>query len=361
MISTITITDFRNHIQSRVRTNGARNIIIIGENGGGKTALMEAVSQLSHGASLRGAALSDMARMGGNGGFSVNAELEDGTAISISFTGCDANRKIRIDGNVANASDLANTIRLVWLTPREDRLFADAGASDRRGFFDRMVAGFDAKHAGRTARLAKLLSERAFALKNSADDAWVLPIEKHLAATAAAVAAARVKYAGEVNFMLADMSQSRIALSGWFEERMAAGASASDAEREYIAHLSANRDLVSDRMSIDGAHRSDFGIWNGALQKQARMTSTGQQKSVLLEWILAHARLTAAKCGAAPVILLDEAAAHLDARARENLFRQLNDTGAQVWMTGIDAELFSGIPDSIFVCCREGEVVTRDS
>ena len=356
MIETLTLTDFRNHARTRIKTAGARNIIITGDNGGGKTAILEAVSMFGGNGSLRGAPMAEVARDNGAGGFAVSAELADGTALSIAWSSGDAYRRARIDNDAAAISDCARHLRMTWITPREDRLFLD-GASDRRAFFDRLTASFDPAHAGRTARLAKLLSERAFALKNGSDDNWLAPIEKHLAETAVAVASARITYAGEMNHELGIGNSSLITLSGWLEDRLANSGAAADAEREYLEYLSANRELIADKMSAEGAHKSDFGMFDSCLNKQANMVSTGQQKMMLLALTCAHARLIKTKTGMSPIILLDEAAAHLDKDARARLFRELGEMSAQVWATGLERDVFGDVPDALFITCVNGTII----
>jgi len=79
MIKNLVLTDFRNHVSCRVETDGHRNIIITGPNGAGKTAIIEAVSMLGGDRGMRGAPMSDVARFGGTGGFSVFATLTDDT------------------------------------------------------------------------------------------------------------------------------------------------------------------------------------------------------------------------------------------------------------------------------------------
>ncbi|MBQ2005240.1 MAG: DNA replication and repair protein RecF, partial [Alphaproteobacteria bacterium] len=98
------------------------------------------------------------------------------------------------------------------------------------------------------------------------------------------------------------------------------------------------------------------GVFNTELNLPAHLTSTGQQKTVLIDLILAHAKLLHTKTGNQPLILLDEAAAHLDTNARENLFTELRDSNAQVWATGLDAEIFKNVPDAVFVTCHNGEI-----
>ncbi len=359
MITNINLSNFRNHKHGRLSAGGHSNIIITGPNGSGKTAVLESISVFSSGGGLRGANMSEIANFGTDS-FSVKLDLSDGTELSAIWNG-EAHRKIRIDGDAAALSDLPSHLPLVWLTPKEDRIFIDA-ASDRRIFFDRLVSAFNPSHAGRVARLNKLLSERAFALKNGSNNAWLTPIELNIAQIAASIASARIKYASEINYILSNESrinsfESQLSLAGWFESRITAGISSSDIENEYISYLAQNRDLVSDKMVIDGAHKSDFGMFSNKLSLPITLASTGQQKMALLGLILAHSRLVYSSIGKTPIILLDEAVAHLDESARLALFSSLSESHAQVWATGIDESVFACVPDAQFVSCDNGQIM----
>ena len=351
MIESLTLTNFRNHTACRITTAGHKNIIITGPNGAGKTAILEAVSMLSGDRGMRGAPMTDIARFDGNGDFSVFTELSDETNICVYFNSGDTNRRASLDGDSVPLSDLATHLRIVWITPREDRIFTDA-PSERRTFFDRLVASFDSAHSGRIARHSKLMTERAGALKIGADNNWMNALDEQIAATATAVAAARIQYAGEINFFMTDAA---ISVDGLIES-IIINKNAATAEREYLSYLKSNRFLTNDKMILDGINKSDFGVFNKKLNLPANLTSTGQQKTTLLELILAHAKLIHTKTGAQPIILLDEAAAHLDDNARRNLFEKLGAANAQVWATGLDANTFHNIDDAIFVSCLDGKI-----
>ena len=351
MIQQITITDFRNHTTCRIETCGHKNVIITGPNGAGKTAILEAVSMLSGDRGMRGAAMNEIARFDGNGGFSVFALLNDESDVSVYFNPGDTNRHAKIDGDNANLADLTSKLRMVWLTPREDRIFIE-GASERRAFFDRLAASFDSSHSGRIARLNKLLSERAFALKNGSDSHWLDALDEQLAGTSTAIAATRIQYAGEINYFLTDAA---VSVNGLVECEIIAS-NAANAERKYLEYLKSNRTLVYDKMVLDGVNKSDFGVFNKELNLPANLTSTGQQKKILINLILAHAKLVYTKTGKRPIILLDEAAAHLDSAARANMFQELGDAHAQVWATGLDIETFKDVPDAVFVACLDGKI-----
>ncbi len=352
MINSISLTDFRNHTMCRITTFGHRNVIITGPNGAGKTAVLEAVSMLGGDRGMRGAAMSDVARFGGNGSFSVFAELDDETQVAVNFVGGDTNRRAKIDGENATLTDLAKHLRIVWISPKEDRLFVDS-AADRRAFFDRLAASFDASHAGRVAKLSKLFSERAVALKTGANSHWLDALDIQIAGSAVAVAVARIQYAGEINYFL---ERCAVSVSGMIEKMLIDGVSVADTERQYNEYLKNNRTLIGDKMVLDGPHKSDFGVFNKELGLPAHLTSTGQQKTVLIDLILAHAKLIRTKTGKRPLILLDEAAAHLDKNARKRMFKELGVADAQVWATGLDSEIFSDVPDAVFVACQNGEI-----
>ena len=351
MIKQITITNFRNHKFSRISIGDAKNIIITGLNGAGKTAVLEALSLLSGERGLRGADIQILARFDGDGGFSVFAETEDENDVCVFLNSGDSNRHARINNENVPLSEMAKQLRIIWLTPKEDRIFVES-ATDRRTFFDRLVASFDPPHIGRISRLNKLLTERGGAIKNHADNNWLDALDKQIASTTVSVAAARIRYAGEINYFF---ENGGVSVNGMVEKLLLEN-TASNAEQKYFEYLQNNRELIGDKMVIDGAHKSDFGLFNKKLGLPAYITSTGQQKAILIDLILAHAKLIHIKTGSKPLILLDEAAAHLDEAARVKLFHDLNESDAQVWATGLDVNIFKNIPNALFVTCQNGEI-----
>lgn len=351
MINQITLTNFRNHTCSRIKINGAGNIIIIGDNGAGKTAILEAISLLSGERGLRGVDIQMLPRFNGDGGFSVFATLNDESDVCVFLNPGETNRHAKIDNENVALADLAKRLRIVWLTPKEDRIFVDS-AADRRAFFDHLVASFEPSHIGRLSRLNKLMSERGGAIKNGADKNWLDAIDKQIAATSVSIAAGRIRYAGEINYFF---ENGAVSVDG-LVERLLLENNDAQSELKYFEYLQQNRELTGDKMVIDGVHKSDFGVFNKKLNLPASITSTGQQKSVLIDLILAHTKLIHIKTGQNPLILLDEAAAHLDEIARKKLFDDLHESNAQVFATGIDINTFKNIPDALFVTCQNGEI-----
>ena len=351
MINQITITNFRNHASSRIKIGNAKNIIITGLNGAGKTAVLEAISLLSGERGLRGVETKTLARFNGDGGFSVFATTKDETDICVFLNPDETQRHAKIDNENVALSELAKKLRIVWLTPREDRIFVES-ASERRTFFDHLVASFEPSHIGRITRLNKLLSERAGALKSNADKNWLDVIDKQIAATAITISADRIRYASEINYFF---KNGAVSVDGMIE-RLLIDSSAVNAEKKYFEYLQENRFLIGDKMTIDGPHRSDFGVFNNVLKLPANITSTGQQKSILIDLILAHAKLIHIKTDQKPLVLLDEATTYLDENARNKLFTELNEANAQVWATGLDQNIFQNIPCALFVTCQDGRI-----
>ena len=246
MINQITITNFRNHVSSRIKTDGCKNIIITGLNGAGKTAILEAVSLLSGERGLRGVETQTLARFDGDGGFSVFATTDDESDICVFLNQNELNRHAKIDNENVALSELAKKLRIVWLTPREDRIFVES-ASERRTFFDHLVSSFDPSHIGRISRLNKLLSERGGALKSNADDKWLDAIDNQIASTSIAIGAGRIRYASELNYFF---SSGAVSVDGMIE-RLILDETLINAEKIYFEYLQNNRNLVGDKMVID--------------------------------------------------------------------------------------------------------------
>ncbi len=338
-LTRLTLTDFRSYAAAEVAV-GAGAVVVTGDNGQGKTNLLDAVSLLSPGRGLRGVALSDAARSGGPGGWTVAAEvMAAGGAVAIGTGVAPAapdRRIVRINGAAARSAALAEWLSVLWLTPAMDRLFVDT-ASARRRFLDRLVLALDPAHAGEVTRYDAAMRARTRLLTGeaAADPAWLASLERAMAEHGARVAAARAAAVAALADALA------AAPDGDFPRAGIALADAADGD--LAATLARNRalDAAAGRATA-GPHRTDLVVHHAAKGQPAARSSTGEQKALLLGLILAHAGLVAARTGRPPVLLLDEVAAHLDPRRRAALFERLASHG-QVWLTGTEAALFAGL------------------
>jgi DNA replication and repair protein RecF len=137
MLSRLTVSDFRNHADALIVPRHPF-VVLTGDNGAGKTNLLEAVSLLAPGRGLRGVALRDMARQDGPGGFGVAAQV-DGVMIGTGVTpDAPDRRQVRIGGTAAAATSLAEHLSVLWLTPAMDRIFTESPGGRRR-FLDRLT------------------------------------------------------------------------------------------------------------------------------------------------------------------------------------------------------------------------------
>jgi len=353
-ISKLTLTNFRNYAALAIDL-APGSVVFSGDNGAGKTNLLEAISFLTPGRGLRRAPYADVAREGGDGGFALHARLdgpdgpvEIGTGISVGEG--EGGRRVRINGATArSAEDMLEWLRVVWLTPAMDALFTGP-AADRRRFLDRLVLAIDPGHGQRALDYEKAMRGRNRLLTDgSRDDRWFEAIETQMAETGVAIAAARAELVRLLAAMIdrlpdtGPFPQADISLSGDLEAEVSS-APAVDVEERFRRALAGGRDR--DRAAgrtLEGPHRSDLLVRHRPKAMPAELCSTGEQKALLVGIVLSHARLTGEMSGMTPILLLDEIAAHLDGGRRAALFSILEELNCQAFMTGTDAALFSSL------------------
>lgn len=351
------LTDFRNYPSLNLALSG-EHVVITGENGAGKTNLLEAASFLSPGRGMRRAVLSDVVREGASNGFAVSATLDSGddavqlgTGTFGDTPGGEPTRRLRVNGAAQRSTDaLTDYVRVVWITPQMDGLFSGP-AADRRRFLDRLVLAIDPLHGQRSLDFERAMKSRNRLFEEGRSDTrWYEAIETQIAEYGTAIAAARSELVRLLVGMMSHLPddgpfpKADLSLQGLLEEQIMSGIAAADTEDHYRKILQDNRarDMSAGR-TLDGPHRSDLSVFHRPKNMAASQSSTGEQKALLVGIILAHARLVAQMTGSAPVLLLDEIAAHLDAGRRQALFGIIDDLGAQAFMTGTDRALFSAL------------------
>jgi DNA replication and repair protein RecF len=363
-VTRLQLTNFRSYARAELSVDGAP-VVLAGSNGAGKTNVLDAISLLSPGRGLRGAKLAEHARKGPVTGeetlWAVAATVKRGEESHEICTGMmlasaarpdgesrQGKREVRLNGApAASSADLGDIVQLIWLTPAMDRLFIES-ASGRRRFMDRLVLGFDPAHARASTRYETAMRERARLLKyGPRDPGWLDGLENEMAEAGIQIARARARMVEQ--------------LSGALAERGHAGAfpAAALALSDEL-HLSSAEDMRAvfgaGRMrdaeagrTLSGPHTTDLNVRHTARRMDARDCSTGEQKALLVSIILANAReLARARDGMAPILLLDEIAAHLDSMRRAALFEEIVALSAQAWMTGTDLSLFEGARAQVF-------------
>ena len=354
------LTDFRNYRQLRLDCD-VSPVVLVGDNGAGKTNLLEALSFLAPGRGLRRARLDEVGRKpreeepAPNWAVAATLETPDGrlaigTGIEPARSeGGLPRRVVRIDGRpAASQTALGLHIAAVWLTPQLDRLFLD-GASERRRFLDRLVTALHPEHAGDVAAYENAQRQRARLLADgrqggNRDPHWFTALEDTMARHGVALATNRAdtvqRLDAAARLGVGPFPRAALAMAGEVDGWIASMA-AIDAEDRLRAELAASRlrDAEAGTTCV-GPHRSDLAVRYLDLDMPAAEGSTGQQKAILVSIALAHARLVTLSRGRPPLLLLDEIAAPLDGERRAALFDEVVALGVQSWMTGTDAELF---------------------
>ena len=350
-IARLALTDFRNHADALIVPDAAM-IVLTGDNGAGKTNILEAISLLAPGRGLRGATLRDMARQDGPGAFAIAARIGDMQIGTGTQADAPDRRLVRVDGKPASANSLAGQVSLSWLTPAMDRLFLDAPGGRRR-FLDRLVLALVPSHAHHAGRYEAAMKARNALLADEApaDPDWLGALEAQMAEHGAAIEVARRALVAALSAHLETVADGpfarpALALDGWTGDAEALAA----ALREGRA-----RDRAAGR-TLAGPHRADLAVSHAAKDQPAALCSTGEQKALLLSLILAHAEIGRAQARRPLVILLDEVAAHLDPVRRGALFERLRASGGQVWMTGTEPSLFEGLGDATRLHVDHGKV-----
>ena len=371
-VRTLKLTDFRNYGQARLDLD-ARPVVLVGDNGSGKTNLLEAVSLLCAGHGLRGRPYAELARKDGAGGFAIAAtvstrhgEVEIGTGFLPGTREEGAGRTVRIAGKDRSTGGLGDYVKHVFLIPAMDGLFTGA-ASERRRFLDRLMLAIDPKMRNSLGRYDRAMRQRnrLFQMREYSR-ALFEGLEEQMAEAGVAIAAARLEAVERLTALIEETQEARgqgpfphavLALHGTLETELSSR-SATEVEDLFriLLEEGRERDRAASR-TLEGTHLSDLLVVHGPKNAPAAQCSSGEQKALLLGLVLAKAELIKTLEGTAPLVLLDEVAAHLDAARREALFGEILRLGAQAWMTGTDRELFSPIAqDAQILAVNRGSI-----
>lgn len=341
-VTELRLSHFRSHLSARLSLDG-RPVAIFGPNGAGKTNILEAVSLLSPGRGLRRAAADEIVRRPEGVGWKVSAVLESlGRGHEVAtWAEPGGARQVCIDGKAAAQVALGRVARIVWLTPAMDRLWTE-GADGRRRFLDRIAMSFEPGHAEAVLDYEKAMRERNRLLRDQVSDMrWYEVLEAQMAVSGAAL---RENRAMAVARLLAAQADAETAFPAAGLTLVGPQGDPEPVDEDLAAALAASRggDLRAGRTLV-GPHRADLSAVYAAKGVAAGQCSTGEQKALLLSLVLANARALAQDFGAPPILLLDEVAAHLDARRRAALYDEVCGLGAQAWMTGTGRELFEAL------------------
>jgi DNA replication and repair protein RecF len=356
-ITSLTLSHFRSHKSARLQFDG-RPVAIIGPNGAGKTNILEAVSLLSPGRGLRRAATDELARKPEWVGWKISALVKGFGADHQVETWSESreSRQVRIDDKAAPQAALGRILRVLWLVPAMDRLWIEA-AEGRRRFLDRLTLSFCPDHAESVLAYEKAMRDRNRLLKDQVTDPhWYAALETQMVAAGGHITANRqaalARLAAAQDGAETAFPRADLALTGPDGDPVPADLAAALADGR-------RRDMAAGRTLV-GPHRADLSATYAAKGARADQCSTGEQKALLISLILANARALANDLGAAPILLLDEVAAHLDATRRAALYDEIFTLGAQALMTGTEASLFDSLgPRAQTFCIADDGGISR--
>jgi DNA replication and repair protein RecF len=358
-IKKLTLTNFRCYKHVSLDSLPSGLICLYGLNGSGKTNLLEAVSYLCPGRGMRNARMSDVLlnTAQSEGTWSVSALVNSKYGDTRIGTGTQLDKKRRIvkinAETVSSQTMLSEYLSCIWLTPQMDRIFME-GASERRRFLDRLIFSFDFSHSGRLARYESAMRQRSKILKDNDvkfDMTWLNALEENMSRTGVAISAARLEFIDKLQHVCNLMPDNGfpkvdVYLTGAIEELLLQRPAVEVEELfRYQLEKTREKDSLIGGAST-GPHKSDLNVIYKEKSAHASQCSTGEQKALLINLILAHTKLVCEEIEIPPILLLDEVSAHLDQERRALLYEILEGYGCQVWLTGTDKHLFDNISNT---------------
>jgi len=350
MISKIILNNFRNYTSKSFHFKSDITVIF-GDNGVGKTNILEAISLFKKGKGIRSVDLDEMVcNQAREAKFTIYSELNNHDDIANCATSFDKISGKRIyHVNNSKVGSIRNFPAIIWLNPKMDSIFTDSKAV-RRKFLDKIVGDIDQNHLSRINDYDKCLRQRMIILQQNKDQKWLEILERKIAELGVAIAIARNEAIEYLNKSIllneSDFIKTQIKIIGEIEE-LAKFKKALEVEEFFSEKLRQNRrlDLQSGR-NLFGIHRSDFTAILENKNLTANFCSTGEQKSILIAITIARVRINSFLNLPKAILLLDEIVSHLDNKKRQELFKELQKLEVQSFLTGTNREIFSNLDKS---------------
>jgi len=304
--------------------------LIFGENGSGKTSILEAIFFLGRGRSFRAGQTATLIQ-NGSSKFVIFGEVSDrGENHRLGVQVARGERKVQVDGEVGQTADLAATFPVQIIDPEVHRL-VQGGPEARRHFIDWGV--FHVKHGFLEAwrRYRRALQQRNMALRQGvaqdAVDVW----DKELVQAGISVDTYRREFLEEFKPVFSRICTDLLGVAGnW---RFLSGWSDGESLAE---SLSKSRELDRKHGSTHvGPHRAELVLEIDGQAARHRL-SRGQQKLLGTSLILAQSEFVAASMEKTVALLVDEPAAELDRRHLERLMTVLEKPGIQLFLTALE-------------------------
>ncbi len=362
-IEKLTIKNFRNHLNLNFYLKNS-SILIYGGNGSGKTNILEAISLLNQGKGLRKANIENFLNQEENNNiidkiWGINADyvgpkgkINIGTGLKKTIS--KNSRIAKINSDLTPLSSLGKILNISWITPQMCLLILTS-MSEKRRFIDRLTLSIDNLHLNRVYKYEKLLRQRKkLLMQPNNDKTWLDTIETQIGELSIAIIARRLDLIEELenlnnvefknNSLIKHFPSVELTISGTIETLLS---KKSAAEVEDYIKLELKKSRYDFELSVPGPNNSSIEIFNRNNNKNLDISSTGEQKLLLISIILSHARLLNHKFNMAPILLLDDIVEHLDDKHRKALFIEISRHRAQTWFTSTSKDAFLEYPSFI--------------
>ena len=349
-IKKLTLNNFRNH--KYLKLDISKNMILIyGQNGSGKTSVLESISLFDSSNGFRASTLSEIINNDFKGPiemFGVNlilSESNDFTKIGIGLKkNTNKYQKIISVEGKKNRKDFINNIPNIYsIIPKMTFLFQST-SEERRSFLDQMIFVIEGNHKKNISDYEKYKSERMKILKKwktrNAD--WLDAVEKKMVSYGLIISDNRRNFLKQLNNMLTNIDKDfpllQIKLKGELDELLLEKP-AIEVEEIFASTLKENRerDLLTGRTNF-GANKTDISVIDKKSLREAKSFSTGQQKTIIFLLIFAFIKYLEKFPFNKTIFLLDDVFSYLDNKFVNLVLEKLNELNVQTWMTDVKGD-----------------------
>lgn len=344
MIRSLDLYNFRNH--KSFSLNDLGNVVFIaGNNGIGKTNVIESISFLSPGRGFRGANLSDVLPMNDNSAceWSVRVKTDDDILATGFHNQKPRSRILKVNNEeIKKKSSLLDILRVIWLLPQQNNIVMQ-GQSIRRKFFDRICFNFSPEHLDNILTYEKLMRERLKLLTEYRhDDIWLTKIESNIANTILEINKQRENTVENLNETIVNLG---FAISLQYKDEHTKGG------YEYVANTLKDARVVDAKIGRNSfaPHRSEIFIVNNKKNVEIANCSTGEQKIMLSQLMISQVNRLKSCYNGKIVLLLDDIFAHLDEKHSAELIGNISDLEIQCWVTSASSAFIKDFKGSVSV------------
>jgi DNA replication and repair protein RecF len=342
-LNNLRIINFRNILSAELSFSSAFNFFVFyGDNGSGKTSILEAISLLSSSKGMQKAKLADIINYN-NKDFGVLANIQNkedtNEDIKIKLTYGSNKKEFFIENEkIQRLSQLASLGNVCWVTPAADRLFYDS-KKPRRDFFDRLVYALDKNLAKNLNTYNYLLQSRLKLLQSGKkEDIWLAKLEEEVAQLGTSILKERINYINKLNSILKDYDLV-FEYIGITEKTFKQHIDENNYDKiynEWLKLLKENRikDFRFNSTSF-GIHKSDIKGYRVKDELLLESSSMGQHKKALIDLIIGHVKLVKSLDNGDICLLIDEITSHLDDKNKAYLFDNLHKLQVQTFLTGV--------------------------